>query len=146
MRKQLLLTAITIATYAQNFSTPVREVEKPHRAPYQASASVSFGYNCANCANTLLAALPVNKRLVVEHVAVSVITPATGEFHCMFGQSGGPFLPLEAPRKAGSQAIIGAPVRMYLDAAPFLVCTRNESSNIQWNGNITVIGYLVDKP
>ena len=151
MRTRLLLLAAALtlpsSTFAQSpWSQTVREVEPPHRAPYIAQDALAFGFKCANCDDGQFAAPPANKRLVVEHVAVSYTTPTNGAWHCSIGRMGGIWMPLEAPRRAGSQMIVSQQIRMYFDATPHIQCSRTESSNIQWIGLAVLSGYLVDKP
>ena len=147
MKLVLALILGAICLPAQNpWSQPVREVEAPHRAPYISHDPLAFGFNCGNCDSGQFTAPPANKRLVVEHVAVSYTTPTTGGWNCSIGKMGGPWMPLEAPRRAGAQMVISQPIRMYFDATPYIQCTRTESSNIQWLGIAVLSGYLVDRP
>jgi hypothetical protein len=129
---------------AQGYSQPVREVEKPHKNPYQLSGSVSFGTDCTNCSTTTFTALPANKRFVVEHVSISVYGPSTGSFVCRIGPPGGPWTVIEPPRYSTGFLVVSQPIRQYLNVSPLLVCTRNEASASQWSGSVSLVGYLGD--
>ena len=142
-----LLTLSTMSLLqAQSWTQPLLRTDNPAKDPYQYSVGINFGFSCQNCETVVFPALPANKRLVIEHVATYVQAPATGEYMCRIGPPGGPFMPLEAPRKAGPWAIASQPARLYLDQASLITCVRNEVSSIQWGGTAFVSGYLVDKP
>lgn len=142
----IAMAAFGMQVAGQSWSQPVRDVEAPHRAPYQISNTIIFGANCANCATATMPALPANKRLVVEHVSMSVYAPASGQYVCRIGPSGGPFTVLEPPKHAVGLLVSSQSLRLYLDQAPIVTCSRNESSATQWTGSVFVSGHLVDRP
>jgi hypothetical protein len=140
------MAACGVEAAAQTWSQPVRDVEAPHRAPYQANQGIGFGIDCANCATATMPALPANKRLVVEHVSMWVYAPPSGQYMCRIGPPGGPFTVLEPPKHSVSFLLFSQAVRLYLDQAPMVTCSRNESSSTQWTGSVFVGGYLADRP
>jgi hypothetical protein len=73
----MLLLAIAAGPAAAQYSTPMRDVDNPDRAPYQ--ESVSFALEPPFVNGFAFFPTPPNKRYVVEYVSISCTSTAAGD-------------------------------------------------------------------
>jgi hypothetical protein len=150
LTKWILTAALVLLPAAAHgqYSTPVREVEKP------AKTAVNFHYNCSGtaCASTYV--LPANQRLVIEMVNIRLTTsnaPAvTSEVLILsaVGQdSVGTYLPTRIGYTQNGDTTLHGNYRvsMYADYKPNVSIYPAVNINPSYVNVVTIYGYLVAK-
>jgi hypothetical protein len=147
--------AATLVQVTNTSSNPVinQDVDSPGRSPYSETALCVS--ETTNQCEAHFAAVPPNKRLVVEFIASSVDTPTT-LINEEFVISGGPsviFMPILQTLQGGDPVgnkiyIANQPMLYYFESghAPLFGMNAQTGAHEFMSGEVTLSGYYVNLP
>ncbi|QOY86458.1 hypothetical protein [Paludibaculum fermentans] len=140
-RVLLLAAAVTLPAAYGQYSTPVREVEKPDKRP------VTISYGCtsaASCTNLLGVTIPAGSRLVLEYVSAFISpSPANTGSRALLIQVNGQnhYIPAKDLTFSG-QSILSETVKIYCDTMPYVAIA---GGSVGTTVDITLTGYFATK-
>ncbi len=140
-RVLLLAAAVTIPAAYGQYSTPVREVEKPEKRP------VTISFDCptaTTCSSVIAPTIPAGSRLVIEYVSAFIGANAvgTGSRTLMIQSNGLNHYMASSDILPSGQTVISRSVKLYFDTIPAVTIL---GGSVGTTVDITLSGYLATK-